>query len=95
MDVSQALRHYLVAALSFPSAELTTAEFAAALRDHPRVGTDLATQLTGFLRDCDVRKFAPVPPQSPSGLVAKALELISLVVAGCAPVAVSTPNPPR
>ena len=81
LDVSRILRGFLTAALGLPHAELTTSEFDRALRSHPAVSEELITALVGFLRECDVKKFAPVKPPAPPGLVARALELIDRVEA--------------
>ena len=58
-EISQILRRYVVAAFDLSAAELTTAEFCAALSASDRIGRELAQTISGFLRECDERKFAP------------------------------------
>lgn len=94
LTVSRILRHYLITALGLPDAELTTAEFEVVLRDHSRIGVNLAMQLIRFLRDCDVRKFAPMAPKSDSELAAKALELINQVETSRTPEIAEKPSSP-
>jgi hypothetical protein len=91
LEVSRILRGFLTAALGLPHAELTTAEFDGALRSHPVVSEELITALVGFLRECDVKKFAPVKPPAPPGLVARTLELIDRVQAGRKPAPTAAP----
>lgn len=79
--VSQSLRRYLVAAFALPSEELTTAEFCGKLNEHPAIGPELAAALNQFLRECDERKFSPVPPAAPLPAAARALELVELAEA--------------
>ena len=58
-EASQILRRYVAAAFAWPPAELTTAEFSAALAGDEKIGPELARTLSNFLRECDERKFAP------------------------------------
>jgi hypothetical protein len=74
--VSQVLRSYFSEAYGLPPAELNTSEFAAALRELNRVGTDLAAAVIDFLRRCDERKFAPSASLPPLGAVAQATRFI-------------------
>jgi hypothetical protein len=93
LEVSRVLRGFLTAALGLPHAELTTAEFDGALHSRRAVSEELIPALVGFLRECDVKKFAPVQPPAPPGLVARALELIDRVQAertSAPPVAAAT-----
>lgn len=74
--LSRILRRYITQAFGLPQEELTTREFAALLRIHPRIPEELAKTLTTFLQRCDERKFSPAPPDQPADPVAAALELI-------------------
>jgi hypothetical protein len=75
--ISQSLRRYLAAAFALPPEELTTTEFCRQLEASPTVGTKLAAAVSGFLRECDERKFAPAPVTAPLGAVQRALELVA------------------
>jgi hypothetical protein len=79
--VSQVFRHYVAAAFSLPSGELTTAEFCALIAQNERLGAELATAITEFSRRCDQRKFAPPAPGQPLGAAAQALKLLDLAEA--------------
>ncbi len=79
--VSQILRRYFAAAFGLPPGELTTAEFCRALAGLEPVGSELAGEVSDFLRQCDQRKFAPAAPAPPLGAVAQALKLIDLAEA--------------
>ena len=61
MRVSQVLRHYLAAAFEMPQEELTTTEFCQALSRVEQVGPNLSSDVARFLKQCDIRKFAPAP----------------------------------
>ena len=78
-EVSQILRHYVMAAFGLPPEELTTAEFCRAIGGQDKIGPDLSTALGEFLRQCDERKFAPAAPGPPLGAAARALKLIEQV----------------
>jgi hypothetical protein len=58
-EISQTLRRYISTAFEFPSGELTTAEFSAALSANNKIGSELAQTISSFLRECDERKFSP------------------------------------
>ena len=77
-EVSRILRSCLGAMLGLPPGELTTTEFCAALAGRERVGAAPARDITGFLLECDARKFSPAGPSAPLGAAARALELIDL-----------------
>lgn len=81
LEVSRILRGFLTTAFGLPHEELTTAEFDRALRSPPAASEELVTALVGLLRECDVKKFAPVKPPALPNLVARALELIDRVEA--------------
>ena len=77
-EVSQILRRYVSTTLAWPSGEMTTAEFSAALGVHEKVGAELAAALTRFLRECDEQKFCPVPTATPFQAITRAESLIAL-----------------
>jgi hypothetical protein len=96
---SQILRRYFIAVFVLPPGEYTTVEFSRAISAHEKIGAELSTAVSNFLRDCDERKFSASPQSSPSGLVQSALELIELAEArrielnqSSAVEAVSKPN---
>lgn len=74
--ISQIVRRYFAGAFGLPPAELTTAEFSQALAGDEQVGPELATQVSELLRQCDLRKFAPMPPSAPLGAATTAAKLI-------------------
>ena len=76
-EISHALRAYVAAAFGFPAGEYTTAEFLAALARTDRIATDQTSAISGFLRECDERKFAPSNPSTPLNAAARALEIVS------------------
>jgi hypothetical protein len=76
--VSQILRSYLAAAFDLPPGEMTTAEFCEVLTTNPRVGTELSSTLTKFLRGSDEQKFSPAPPPATQSAVEYALRLVWL-----------------
>ena len=77
-EVSQVLRRYVVAKFDLPAAELTTAEFCAALADHEKIGAELADSISAFLRECDKQKFSS-SPSAPLHAATTALGLITSV----------------
>ncbi len=85
--VSQILRGYMAAAFNLPPGELTTTEFCRLIASHSRVGLELSTALSDFLRQCDQRKFAPPVPVPPLSAVAQALKLIDQAQARLAALA--------
>ncbi len=62
--VSQVLRRYVAEAFGMPQEERTTAEFCQALARVEHVGPDLSKDVSRFLKECDIRKFAPAPASS-------------------------------
>jgi hypothetical protein len=74
--VSQVLRHYFAGAFSLPQQEMTTTEFCRLISGSEQVGPELSAGMGDFLRECDRRKFAPLPVQPPLGAVAQAAKLI-------------------
>ena len=85
--VSQILRQYVAAAFGLPPGELTTTEFCRAIAGHEQVGSELASALSDFLRQCDQRKFSPPPPAPPLSATAHALKLIDQAEARLAALA--------
>jgi hypothetical protein len=79
--VSRILRRYFIAVFALPPGEYTTAEFSRAISAHEKIGAELSTTVSNFLRACDGRKFSAAPQSSPSGVVQGALELIELAEA--------------
>ena len=79
--VSQILRHYFTAAFGLPAGESTTAEFCKLIAADNRIGEDLTSAMSGFLRQCDERKFAPQPPMPPINAVTEALKLLDFAQA--------------
>ena len=75
-EVSQILRGYIITAFELPAAELTTAEFCAALVDNKIIGGQLAESAAILLRSCDEQKFSSAPTTAPLTAVARALDFI-------------------
>jgi hypothetical protein len=75
-QVSQILRRYIAEAFALPPGELTTTEFCRLIASHERVGPELATRISEFLRQCDERKFMPSPPNTPMTAIATAQKLV-------------------
>jgi hypothetical protein len=73
---SQILRHYIAAAFALPADEATTTEFSRRLQECEKIGPALANQIGDFLRECDLRKFAPSAPAPPFGAVSRSLSII-------------------
>lgn len=76
-EISQILRRYLMAVLGLPHQELTTAEFSAFLAGQDKIDAGLAAAATGFLRECDERKFALTSPSVPLNGADRALAIIA------------------
>jgi hypothetical protein len=70
-QISQLLRHYVVAAFALPPGEMTTADFCRSIAEQGRLGEELSAELGDFLRSCDQRKFAP-----PSQVAARILPAV-------------------
>jgi hypothetical protein len=77
-EVSQILLRYVIAAFNFSAAELTTAEFCAALAADKKIGAELAGFISSFLRECDERKFSTSPAAAPLNAAERALEILNL-----------------
>jgi hypothetical protein len=77
-EVSQILRRYVIATFQLPAAELTTAEFCAAIGDNEKFGAELAQAVSTFLRECDERKFSMTNSAAPLNAAVRALDLVNL-----------------
>jgi hypothetical protein len=77
--VAQILRRYTSDRLGLPSGELTTAEFISALVRSDKTVVELGESISGFLRECDVRKFSPMNNAAPLKAVQRALEFVEQV----------------
>jgi hypothetical protein len=78
-EVSHILRRYVAAAFKWPSGEMTTAEFSAALAGSEKIGAERAQTISNFLRECDERKFSPASQPVSLNAASRALELVALV----------------
>jgi len=75
-EVSQIVRRYICAAFGLPSAEMTTTELSAIITSDQKIGDELVRAVSGFLRECDERKFSPSIATPSSNAVARALDLV-------------------
>lgn len=80
-QVSQTLRRYMATVLNLPPVEMTTSDFCGAISKDDRLGHTVSAEVTGFLRECDERKFAPPKPAPAIEAVPKAIKLIDAVEA--------------
>jgi hypothetical protein len=78
-EVSQILRRFISVVFQFPPAELTTAEFSAALAGNAKIGPELTQAISTFLRECDERKFSQAGSSAPLNITARALEMVQMV----------------
>lgn len=92
-QISQALRHYLIATFWLHPGETTTAEFCATLATNAQVGLELSRVVGDFLRYCDERKFSPSHALPPISAASRALELIEMSEARRAQPLVAAPMP--
>ena len=93
-ESSQILRRYFGAVLELPSAEMTTAEFCAALTAHDKIGGDLAQSAANLLSVCDKDKFSPKTIVPPINAVSRVHELVSRSEARLTqPKSVTPPQP--
>jgi hypothetical protein len=76
--ISHTVRSYLQAAFHLGHGEMTTTEVSRALQQRPEAGSELAQAAHEFLLDCDVRKFAPIPPSHPGRALDGAVKLVEL-----------------
>lgn len=76
-EASRVMRRYVVAAFGLAQDEPTAEELLAALDRDPRLTPEAVGAFADFLRECDVRQFAPAPPPAGSPLAPRALELLA------------------
>lgn len=74
-EVSQIIRHYVLAKLGRTGEEPTTEELARGLSEKSQFSPESVKALTAFLHDCDVQKFAPAIAPQPD-LVTRAFALV-------------------
>jgi hypothetical protein len=74
--VSQILRHYIASAFGLAPEEATTAEFCRVLLHSEKIGAELSGEIGDFLKECDRRKFAPLPVVAPYDAVERSLKII-------------------
>jgi hypothetical protein len=82
--VSQTLRRYIMTAFGLVPGELTTTEFCEVISANPSVGSQLSSEIGGFLRCCDERKFALVTDSSSLNAVSTALRFVDQSEQRCA-----------
>ena len=92
-EVSQILRRYIGAAFQLRGDELTTSEFTTQISGHEKIGTELEGKISSFLRDCDVRKFAPAKSTNSIDAVETALDFITQLEQRLAAARVAISNP--
>ena len=78
-EVSQVLRRFVGAVCNFQGAQMTTAEFAAALTGGAKISPQLAEALLTLLCACDKDKFAARNAAPPLNAVGRALELVARI----------------
>lgn len=78
-DVSQILRRYVMTAFELPAAELTTAEFCAAIGANEKIGTEAAQAISSFFHECDAQKFSSSLTAAPLNAALRALEIVAQV----------------
>ena len=76
-EVSRLVRRQVITVFNLPGDELTTDEILLALKADSRATTELVGALGTFLRACEAYEFAPDPPQTPGGVVARAMALLA------------------
>jgi len=75
--ISQIVRHYVTAAFNLGEGELTTTDLSQAMAVRKEtIGPQLAGSISGFLRACDERKFAPPAQRPPMGAADRAEKLV-------------------
>ena len=75
-QASQILRQYVLAVFEFPGGQPTTSEFCKLIDQSDKVGNELSSELSAFLRECDGRKFAKSDSIAPLNVVTRALGLV-------------------
>lgn len=88
-EVSRILRSYLQTVFLPGREELTTEEMHAELSRRTGLPPEMLAALRELLKECDARKFAPVPPPAPRGGVSRALDLVDRLEAQRQPAAPS------
>jgi hypothetical protein len=78
-EVSQILRRYIGTAFQMRGEELTTFEFCSALAQNGKIDPQLCAAIASFLRECDVRKFAPENKLRSLDAVEQALSLVEQI----------------
>jgi hypothetical protein len=76
--VSQIMRRYVAAEFALGPGELTTTEFSRLLAGNDKVGPELESRVTKFLRDSDEQKFSPAPAGPAFNAVPTAFQLLEL-----------------
>lgn len=94
IDVAGILRQFLVGEFNLPAHELTTTELANAVRGHPTINGETASDVEAFLRRCDAMKFAARGTLAETDLIAEALDLVNRVDAARADVKAVGAAPP-
>jgi hypothetical protein len=77
-EVSQILRRYAIAAFELPAVEQTTAEFCEVISGNEKIEAELAQAVSGFLRECDERKFSMTNSTAPLNAAVRAAKLVNL-----------------
>jgi hypothetical protein len=76
-EVSRILRGYFGKQFKMAGEEATTAEFNAALARNEKIPVGLGEKVSGFLRECDARKFSPANTAPEFDAVEQALDLVN------------------
>jgi hypothetical protein len=93
-EVGRHLRRFVQAKLGLPFGELTTDETVRTLASRVTPSPPaLGVRLEALLRECDARRFAPVPPTGQPGLAARALELVVQIESFAQPTVQSGSEP--
>lgn len=95
-EAGRQTRRFAQAVLQLPAGELTTEEtLQAVARQAKPLPSGLVDSLATLLRECDARRFAPVPPAGQAGLAARALELADKLEAAVQPQSGTRPPQPE
>ena len=74
--VSQALRHYFIAAFQLAGDELTPTEFNREMARSEKISPELSAATAEFLRECDARKFSSTTGSEKLAAAKRALNLV-------------------
>jgi hypothetical protein len=74
-EISRCLRRYFAVAFKLPPGELTTTEFCRLVAANEKVGGELATAVSEFLRGMDEKKFSPASSIGQNDAANRAIEL--------------------